>query len=57
LAQGSPETADGYREAKRAAASAVAEAKSLGDHGEGLSVGLKEVLANWLNLTLYASVC
>jgi len=28
LAQGSPETADGYREARRVAASAVAEAKT-----------------------------
>jgi len=28
LAQGSPETADGYREAKRAAASALAEVKT-----------------------------
>jgi len=30
LSQGSPETADGYREGKRTTASAVAEAKSRG---------------------------
>jgi len=51
--QGSPKTADRYREARRAAASAVTEANTRvggvrGGHGEGFSVGLKEVLANRL---------
>jgi len=42
--QGFPETADGYREARRTTASAVGGV--WGGHGERLSVGLKEVLAN-----------
>lgn len=53
LAQGSSEAADRYREARKAAASGVAEAKTgvvgvQGDCGEGLLVSLKEVLADHL---------
>lgn len=47
-----PQAADGYRQAKRAAVWAVSGAKTLGlggvwgVHGEGPPFGLKEVLAN-----------
>ena len=51
LAQGSPETADGYREARRAAASVVAKAKTQvwEEFGEAMEKEFrlaKEVLAN-----------
>lgn len=48
-AQGSPEAADRYWEARRAAASAVAEAKTpvWEEFGEAMDkVGVEEVLAN-----------
>ncbi len=53
MARGSPEAADGYWEARKAAATVVAEAKTLvweefRGLGEGLLVGLKEVLVNHL---------
>ena len=54
LAGGTPEAADGYRQAEHAAVQAVVEAqipvweKVQGGHGGGLLVGLKEILANHL---------
>ncbi|KAK3540649.1 hypothetical protein QTP70_034466 [Hemibagrus guttatus] len=51
LAQGTPEAAEAYRQAKRTTAVVVSEAKTrvweeFGGHGEVLSVGLGEILAD-----------
>ncbi len=54
LACGTPEAADGSGQAKRTAAQVIVEAKKSGlggvrwGHGEGLSVGLEDILANCL---------